>query len=326
MAVAALWVGTVANAGADALSAYLAKRKEFGITRAAEVAALEAFVGKRTVEIQGNVTGTFRVGDRQLLLLERTDGQSLHIDTDVVPEWLHGNSVAARLLVKAERPQENAPLQARLIAAALETDIAAFEAAEARRAAAAAARRPASPPTPSRQPNRGGTSARNWNLPHDQVIPYYARFIRERNPRLAERQALDIAEGIVGFSIRYGVDARLILAMVMTESGFRPDATSRAGAMGLGQLMPGTARGLGITDAYDTFQNLWGTVRVIRGHIDRYGRQVGHNTYDALVLALAAYNAGSGNVRRHGGVPPFRETQNYIQRVIGLYRALVGES
>ena len=90
--------------------------------------------------------------------------------------------------------------------------------------------------------------------------------------------------------------------------------------------MPGTARGLGITDAYDTFQNLWGTVRVIRGHIDRYGRQVGHNTYDALVLALAAYNAGSGNVRRHGGVPPFRETQNYIQRVIGLYRALVGES
>ncbi|MFQ3588340.1 MAG: hypothetical protein SNJ76_11850, partial [Fimbriimonadaceae bacterium] len=209
-ACAGIWVAAP-NAEADTLQNYLAKRKAFGISRAAEVAALEAFVGKRTLEVKGNVTGTFRVGERHFLLLERTDGQNIHVGTDAVPDWLHGNLVPTRLLIKAERAQENAPLQAWLIDAAPDADIAAVEAAEARRAAAAAAsRRPAPPPTPPRGTARTPPSARNWNLPNDQVIPYYAQFIRGRNPRLTDRQATEIAEGIVGFSIRYGVDARLI--------------------------------------------------------------------------------------------------------------------
>ncbi|MER3465739.1 MAG: hypothetical protein C4340_00490, partial [Armatimonadota bacterium] len=109
--------------------------------------------------------------------------------------------------------------------------------------------------------------------------------------------------------------------------GFNPSATSYKGAMGLGQLMPGTARGLGVRNAYDTYENLYGTVRLVRGHLDKYA-SVGPNgqKYADLVLALAAYNAGSGAVKRHGGVPPYRETQNYIRKVIDWYKRLCGSS
>ncbi|MCB8931914.1 MAG: lytic transglycosylase domain-containing protein [Chthonomonadaceae bacterium] len=115
------------------------------------------------------------------------------------------------------------------------------------------------------------------------------------------------------------------MAMLMVESGFDPGATSRTGAMGLGQLMPGTARGMGVGNPYDSIENLYGTVRLIRGHLDKYGKQTGNaGSYESLVLALAAYNAGGGAVARHGGVPPYRETQNYIRKVIALYERLSG--
>ncbi len=113
------------------------------------------------------------------------------------------------------------------------------------------------------------------------------------------------------------------MAMVMVESGFNPSATSRTGAMGLGQLMPGTAAGMGVSHAYDSIENLYGTVRLIRNHIENYQRTTGDG-YTSLVLALAAYNAGAGAVSRHGGVPPYRETQNYVRKVISIYRALCG--
>jgi soluble lytic murein transglycosylase-like protein len=109
----------------------------------------------------------------------------------------------------------------------------------------------------------------------------------------------------------WNVDPSLIKAIIANESGFNANATSNAGAQGLMQLMPGTASGLGVTDAYDPAQNVWGGTRYIRGLLDRFGG----NTE----LAVAAYNAGPGAVEKYNGVPPYAETQNYVQNVLASF-------
>lgn len=105
-----------------------------------------------------------------------------------------------------------------------------------------------------------------------------------------------------------GVDIRLLKAVGKAESGFKASATSRCGAMGVMQLMPGTAKSLGVTDAYDARQNIMAGSKYLAKLLDKYDGDV--------ELALAAYNAGSGNVAKYGGIPPFRETQNYVKRVL----------
>lgn len=110
-----------------------------------------------------------------------------------------------------------------------------------------------------------------------------------------------------------GVDPALIEAIVANESGFDPNATSRAGARGLMQLMPQTAAMLGVTDPYDPVQNLRGGSRYLRALLDRFGD---------VELAVAAYNAGPAAVERYGGVPPYAETRKYVQNVLTLYREL----
>ncbi|MFZ4506437.1 MAG: lytic transglycosylase domain-containing protein [Fimbriimonas sp.] len=298
-------------------SDYLQLRKKHGINTAVGIEALEAFVGTRIMEIKGIVKGSFRTGGKTTLLLERTDGDNEFVEADFVPDFLDANDVPARLLVRATREDETAKLHAELIGAAPENVVAASEWSAKR--AAEAARTPTKKPTKPTPPAKG----RDWRLPDDQVVVIYGTYIQQRNRRLSTREAMNIAQGIIGFSLRYGVDPRLIMAMVMVESGFNPRATSRAGAMGLGQLMPGTARGIGVSNAYDSTQNLYGTVKVVRGHLEKYSRGVGSN-YRTLVLTLAAYNAGSGAVARHGGVPPYRETQDYVRKVTNLYRQFTG--
>jgi len=104
-----------------------------------------------------------------------------------------------------------------------------------------------------------------------------------------------------------GVDPSLFTRLVQQESAFRPDARSPVGAMGLAQLMPGTARDLGV-DPNDPVQNLTGGARYLRQQMDKFKDPR---------LALAAYNAGPGNVQKYGGVPPFKETQNYVAKILG---------
>jgi len=106
----------------------------------------------------------------------------------------------------------------------------------------------------------------------------------------------------------HDVDANLVRAVIRVESAFRPKARSHKGAMGLMQLMPATARQYGVLDAYDPAENIDAGVRHLRRLLDRYD----------VRLALAAYNAGEGTVEKYGGIPPYRETRDYVRKVLGF--------
>jgi soluble lytic murein transglycosylase-like protein len=155
-------------------------------------------------------------------------------------------------------------------------------------------------------------------------VPYFD-FIANHNRKLDSKTVGQITYHLLRYAEATNIDPRLVVAMIVAESDFDPGSTSHAGAMGLGQLMPEEAHTLGLNNPYDVEQNLYGSIVCLRQHLDRFADPTapgGGMSMDQIRLALAAYNAGPGAVKKYKGIPPYRETQNYVRRIEKLYRQL----
>jgi hypothetical protein len=152
------------------------------------------------------------------------------------------------------------------------------------------------------------SSSANEVVPWSMRKPAYSR-ISIRLPRHLEFEKFVYL--VRKYAEKYGVDAKLILALIRQESGFNPSAVSPKGAMGLMQLMPGTAELMGVTSPFDMEQNIAGGVKYLKLCLLQFNQDI--------VLALAAYNAGPINVIKYQGCPPFAETRGYVAAVLGNY-------
>ena len=298
-----------------------------------------AYAG-RTLETSAIVSGIVSAGDDRTALLTTTGaagGQSVSL---TVPQGLRGaawldSGAQVRVLLAVAPDDPNLPSGLRLMAVAPEGDIVAADMQAAKRLSARRASL-VSRSLPLRRDGRRTVYVADTNPGHPagalsaralSIYGPYRSLVRRWNRRLSDADVDKITTSILYFSDINNIDPRLPVAMIIAESDFDLYSTSRTGAMGLGQLMPSTAHGLGVTNAYDPVQNIGAAVHLLRGHLDSYGgapANAGIIPFNQIALTMAAYNAGPGAVRKYHGVPPYRETQRYIQRVASLYRQMCG--
>ncbi len=260
------------------------------------------------IELTGTVSGTIKSGGTNSLILA-CSGESLIISADKLPDCAaNGNTI--RALVELGPRNVVCLSDLKLRGAAYEWEVAKREKELTSKAAK---------PQPAPERSRPQLTSRGGAKPSERIMSIfepYKNAIAKLNPRLSKAQLEEITLSILTYSEYYGTDPRLAVALIIAESNFNVNATSPKGAMGLGQLMPGTAKGLGVRNAYDPQQNIAGCIKLMSGHLNKYGH---------LSLALSAYNAGPGAVKKYGGVPPYRETQNYVAKVTSIYNALCGK-
>lgn len=176
------------------------------------------------------------------------------------------------------------------------------------------------------QPGEIPEIARGLSADAQSVFGIYRGYIFKCNPRLNMRDLDEITTSLLYYSQKHNVDPRLVISMIIAESDFDPRSTSNKGAMGLGQIMPDEARDHGVANPYDVIQNVRTSINLLRMKLDLYydGAPAGQTTFRQRQLALAAYNAGAGAVKKYGGVPPYKETQRYVKKIETVYRQLCG--
>ena len=271
--------------------------------------------------------------DRTALLTVGAISVAAHVPQSVRGMDGVGSGQTVRALIEVERDGNDQSLSnLRVLDAAPEYQVAEWERREAQPGRAAPSRSLTQPRTAADVP-----TTVTWPAGAGPVAPLSARAqgiyapyrnaIQGMNPRLSNADLDKITTSVLYFSDQNDIDPRLVVAMIIAESGFDLRSTSHTGAMGLGQLMPETARGLGVTNAYDPVQNIAAAAHILRGNLDKYGGApagAGLIPFDRIALTMAAYNAGSGAVKKYHGVPPFRETQRYVAKVTALYKKMCG--
>lgn len=329
---------------------YLALRRKLGYDPRATYASvstnLTASAG-RYFELAGSVTGTVQRADAALFMLTLDDRSFVLLPSPQGDAGLVADTNRPRLRVLVHvlpGAAGNVP-DLEPVAVAIDSEVTAREQAAARQAAAdeqrrrdreqAAAAARASAPTPvgrglALRPIGGAISElarRHLSLEAQSIYPLYCRFIASWNKKLDTATVDQITVSLLYFAQKHRVDPRLVVSLIIAESDFDPASTSHAGAMGLGQIMPDEARDHKLSNPYDPIQNVRATVNMMRMKLDMYresGLPQGQLSWRQIALAMAAYNAGSGAVRKYGGVPPYRETQGYVRRVLQTYQKLCG--
>jgi soluble lytic murein transglycosylase-like protein len=186
---------------------------------------------------------------------------------------------------------------------------------------------PAAAPAPGPPPGGPQAGGSGFQPPYESVKPadlaLLERFIHAHNKRQPENVRRYIGAEIIRVASAFGMRWEFLAAVIRAESDFDPLCVSGSGAQGLGQLMPGTARLVGCANPFEIRANLQGAATYMRTQLDRYrDRDPGTQ----FALALACYNAGPGAVDKHGGVPPYAETNAYIRKILGDYLQLCRES
>jgi hypothetical protein len=300
----------------------------------------------RAVEVTADVLGAISSGaSRSVLCNVGGTSMTLTLPPSLAnQDWIEAGH-ALRILLSVDSPSGQDPgAMFKVISAAPEYDVAQEESAvptgwtrviSASRSLAYVRTPVASQPTPVAGVGAPDTSYLDPGHPiasltpgAQAVYPIYRNQISELNSRLTDAQLDKITTSILYFSQLNDIDPRLMMAMIIAESGFDVNSTSRTGARGLGQLMPETARGLSVTDPYDIIQNIGASAHILRGRLDQYGgapAAAGEIPSSQLKLVMAAYNAGPGAVAKYHGVPPYRETQRYVVKVDTLYRTMCGD-
>jgi soluble lytic murein transglycosylase-like protein len=301
------------------------------------------------MELEGSLSGIVDTGDggALMMLTSERDGH-LNLTVSVVPTWVQPGA-RLRILVVIPGPVGGEVIAGmpdlQVVAMASAGDISAAELQWQRQAAQRAAReKQREAGLKAAQAQFGGklrgpyssrsgaalVSRSNSRLTSylsskaKAVFPYYWDFVRQYNHRLSNEQVDAITASILLYAERFDLDPRLMVALIIAESDFRPQETSNKGAMGLGQLMHDEAERLNLSNPYDPVQNIAGVSYLIKERLIKYSGS--GNFRDAnmqhIILALASYNAGEGAVKKYGGVPPYRETQNYVKKIERIYRQL----
>jgi len=339
---------TAGRAGADPASAFFAARAAGPVLSGASAVDAARHPGGyagRTLDVGATVSGLVTSGAQTTVLLS-VGGASVSIFLPAglgTPAWLD-TGIRVRALLVAAPDDADLPGGLRALALAPEGAVAGVERTQERAEAAHQADLARTLPfvTDALRASSGGRrgQAGSGSVADERGHPAgalsaralaiyapYRGLVRRWNRRLSEPEVDKITTSVLYFSDINNVDPRLVVCCIIAESDFDVRSTSRAGAMGLAQIMPDEARGLGVTDAYDPVQNIGAAVHLLRGHLDKYGgapANAGVIPIGQIALTMAAYNAGPGAVRKYHGVPPYRETRRYVARITALYRQMCG--